>query len=122
MEYKIGMIFEGQVTGMQPYGAFIALGNEVQGLIHVSEIQDGYTKNIRSILKIGEQVRVQIIDIDEYSQKISLSLRTLQSHPTQMIHRKKKFFTNRNKKIGFQTLKQQLPRWVAETMQRLKMK
>ena len=77
MTYKIGQIIEGKVTGIQPYGAFVSLDNETQGLIHVSEVQSGYTKNIHSLLKVGQPVTVQIIDIDEYSKKISLSLRTL---------------------------------------------
>ena len=76
MTYKIRQIIEGKVTGIQPYGAFVSLDNETQGLIHVSEVQSGYTKNIHSLLKVGQPVTVQIIDIDEYSKKISLSLRT----------------------------------------------
>ncbi|MFZ4356441.1 CvfD/Ygs/GSP13 family RNA-binding post-transcriptional regulator, partial [Enterococcus gallinarum] len=75
MTYKIGQIIEGKVTGIQTYGAFVSLDNETQGLIHVSEVQSGYTKNIHSLLKVGQPVTVQIIDIDEYSKKISLSLR-----------------------------------------------
>ena len=78
MDCKIGDIVDGYVTGIQPYGAFVSLDEETQGLIHVSEIQSGYTKNIQDVLKIGEKVQVQIIDIDEYSQKISLSRRTLE--------------------------------------------
>ena len=70
MTYKIGQIIEGKVTGIQPYGAFVSLDNETQGLIHVSEVQSGYTKNIHSLLKVGQPVTVQIIDIDEYSKNI----------------------------------------------------
>lgn len=44
MEYKIGDIIEGQVTGIQPYGAFISLDDHTQGLVHISEVQAGYTK------------------------------------------------------------------------------
>ena len=49
MTYKIGQIIEGKVTGIQPYGAFVSLDNETQGLINVSEVQSGYTKNIHSL-------------------------------------------------------------------------
>ena len=44
MNYQIGNIIEGTVTGIQPYGAFVSLDKETQGLIHVSEIQSGFTK------------------------------------------------------------------------------
>lgn len=119
MEYNIGMILEGTVTGLQPYGAFVSLGEEEQGLIHVSEVQAGYTKNIHSLLTIGQTVRVQIIDIDEYSKKISLSLRTLQQPTPQPNYRRKKYFTNKNRKIGFSALEKELPNWIHETMDEL---
>ena len=109
MDCKIGDIVDGYVTGIQPYGAFVSLDEETQGLIHVSEIQSGYTKNIQDVLKIGEKVQVQIIDIDEYSQKISLSRRTLEGQFIQTGIRKKRYFTNKYKKIGFTTIKEALP-------------
>lgn len=119
MDCKIGDIVDGYVTGIQPYGAFVSLDEETQGLIHVSEIQSGYTKNIQDVLKIGEKVKVQIIDIDEYSQKISLSRRTLEGQFIQTGIRKKRYFTNKYKKIGFTTIKEALPYWVKEAMDAL---
>ena len=119
MDCKIGDIVDGFVTGIQPYGAFVSLDEETQGLIHVSEIQSGYTKNIQDVLKIGEKVQVQIIDIDEYSQKISLSRRTLEGQFIQTGIRKKRYFTNKYKKIGFTTIKEALPDWVKEAMDAL---
>ena len=119
MDCKIGDIVDGFVTGIQPYGAFVSLDEETQGLIHVSEIQSGYTKNIQDVLKVGEKVQVQIIDIDEYSQKISLSRRTLEGQFIQTGIRKKRYFTNKYKKIGFTTIKEALPDWVKEAMDAL---
>jgi general stress protein 13 len=116
MECKIGEVLEGVVTGIQPYGAFISLGDDLQGLIHVSEIQSGYTKNIQDVLQIGEKIQVQVIDIDEYSQKISLSKRTLEPQFSLSTPRKKRYFTNKYKKIGFLTLNEALPNWIQETM------
>lgn len=112
MEYKIGMKVQGTITGLQPYGAFVSLSNDLQGLIHVSEVQAGYTKSIHNLLSVGQQVTVQIIDIDEYSKKISLSLRTLANNPQQTGYRRKKYFTNKNRKIGFETLEAELPIWI----------
>ncbi|MGL4696668.1 CvfD/Ygs/GSP13 family RNA-binding post-transcriptional regulator [Enterococcus larvae] len=122
MRYKIGTIQEGTITGLQPYGAFVSLGDNVQGLIHVSEIQVGYTKNINSILNVGDKVNVQIIDIDEYSKKISLSLRTLKSVPQPSGFKRKKYFTNKNKKIGFATLEKKLPQWIEMALDDLSLK
>ena len=119
MKYKIGQILDGVITGIQPYGAFAALDEQTQGLIHVSEIQSGYTKNIQDVLHVGQQVKVQIIDIDEYSQKISLSRRTLEKQYVQHSYRKKRYFTNKNCKIGFKKIDQELPIWISEALKEL---
>lgn len=116
MEYKIGDIIEGQVTGIQPYGAFISLDDHTQGLVHISEVQAGYTKNIHNFLEIGQVVKVQIIDIDEYTKKISLSLRTLTEHPAESPYHRKRYFTNRNKNIGFRSLEKSMPKWTNEAI------
>lgn len=119
MDYQIGTIIDGTVTGIQPYGAFVSLDKETQGLIHVSEIQSGYTKNIHDVLQVGQEVRVQIIDIDEYSQKISLSRRTLEQKFVQLPYKRKRYFTNKNKRIGFRTIAEALPKWIAEAKEML---
>lgn len=119
MEYQIGKIIEGTVTGIQPYGAFVSLDEKIQGLIHISEIQSGFTKNIHDVLQIGQKVHVQIIDIDEYSQKISLSRRTLEQTFIQVPYKKKRYFTNKHKRIGFRSLAEKLPHWIDESLEML---
>ncbi len=116
MTYKIGQVIEGTITGIQPYGAFVSLDANTQGLIHVSEIQPGYTKNIHELLKVGQKVAVQVIDIDAFSQKISLSRRTLTHTYTSISNRRKRYFTNKNKKIGFQSIEEALPVWIEEAL------
>ncbi len=92
MTYKIGQIIEGKVTGIQPYGAFVSLDNETQGLIHVSEVQSGYTKNIHSLLKVGQPVTVQIIDIDEYSKKSQFIFKNVRKNKSSCSISQKKVF------------------------------
>lgn len=116
MDYKIGQIVDGKVSGIQPYGAFISLDKVAQGLIHVSEIQPGYTKDIHELLSVGDIIKVQVIDIDEYSKKISLSIRTLDEKSTSPHTRRKRYFTNRNKKIGFASLQKSLTPWINEDL------
>lgn len=113
MEFKIGMVLEGEITGIQTYGAFVSLGDEQQGLIHVSEVKHGFIKNINEELEIGDKVTVQIIDIDEYTKKISLSLRVFQE-AVPVVYKKKKYFTNRYKTIGFTSIDEKLDGWVNE--------
>lgn len=117
--YRIGQIVDGKVTGIQPYGAFVALDAQTQGLIHVSEIQSGFTKNIHEVLQVGEEIKVQVIDIDYYTKKISLSRRTLEEQFVQVANRRKRYFTNKNKKIGFYSIEVTLPIWIEEALELL---
>ena len=92
---KIGDKLEGTITGIQPYGAFVE-----------------YVSNIHDILSIGEKVFVQVIDVDEYSKKASLSLRTLEETPQRTVRHHR--FSNDRHKSGFAPLAQQMPTWVKE--------
>ncbi|MGY3704218.1 general stress protein [Vagococcus martis] len=113
MNAKIGDIMNGEITGIQPYGAFVSLGDNQQGLIHVSEVKHGFIKNIEDDLKVGQKVKVQVIDVDEYTKKISLSLRVFQDAPP-ILFKKKKYFTNRYKNIGFESINKNLSLWINE--------
>lgn len=118
MEYKIGMVIKGKITGIQPYGAFVSLDNNQQGLIHVSEVKHGFIKNISDELEIGQSVTVKIIDIDEYTKKISLSLRALEtldipSNVKPKRHRRRRY----TPQIGFETLRNIMPTWIEEAQQ-----
>ncbi len=66
-EYKIGDILEAEVVEIRPYGAIVKLldGTETLAMVHISEIADFYIKDINQVLKVGEKVRVKIIDFDE---------------------------------------------------------
>ncbi|WP_018659957.1 CvfD/Ygs/GSP13 family RNA-binding post-transcriptional regulator [Allofustis seminis] len=117
MCYKIGDIVEGKVTGIQKYGAFVALDDHTQGLIHISELKHGYVKNVYDILAIHDTVRVMIMDIDEYSKKISLSMRALQpatSHPFAQRKNIKRY--GRRSGIGFKSIAERLEDWRKEAM------
>ncbi|MEY8585545.1 MULTISPECIES: CvfD/Ygs/GSP13 family RNA-binding post-transcriptional regulator [Ligilactobacillus] len=119
--YRIGMVLEGYVTGIQPYGAFVALDEETQGLIHISECHHGFVDDIQNYLKVGQRVRVMIIDIDEYTQKISLSVRCLEktfdfNQPRHTRYQHKKYWTNRHVYEGFTPIAKRLDHWVDEAL------
>ena len=80
-KYESGEELTGKVTGIQPYGAFVALDEETQGLVHISEITYGFVKDINEFLSVGEEVNVKVLEVDEEAGKISLSIRALQEEP-----------------------------------------
>lgn len=114
--FKIGDIIEGEVTGIQNYGVFVKLSEEEQGLVHISECKHGFMGDINEFVKIGQKVKVIIIDIDEFNQKISLSMRAL--HKLNIspfpVRRKRKRRPLPN--IGFKTLADKMPQWIEEAV------
>ena len=80
-KYRVGDVVTGKVTGIQPYGAFVALDDETQGLVHISEITYGYVKDVNEFIKVGDEITVKVLDVDEEQKKISLSIRVLQESP-----------------------------------------
>lgn len=118
-KYEVGEVVTGKVTGIQPYGAFVALDEETQGLIHISEITYGFVKDVADYLKVGDEIQVKILDVDEQYEKISLSTRALQEIPTQ---RKKEVprktlqdRVDESDANGFKSLKDKLQDWIEQS-------
>jgi ribosomal protein S1 len=78
-KYNIGDQIEGVVTGVVDFGIFVKIDNEVEGLIHKSEIDWGLVENTKDYAKIGDTVKVEIIEIKD--DKISLSMKKLKENP-----------------------------------------
>jgi len=74
MVLEPGQIVTGKVTGISPFGAFVALGEGKTGLVHISEVALTYVKNISDFLKENDEVKVKVISIDKGG-KISLSIK-----------------------------------------------
>lgn len=88
-KYKIGDEAEGEITGVVDFGAFMKLeGTDIEGLIHISEIDWTLVQDPREFLKPGDKVKVKIIDIQ--GDKISLSLKALKENPWPKIEEKYK--------------------------------
>lgn len=120
--YKPGDTIKGKVTGIQPYGAFVALDENTQGLVHISEITHGYVKEVSEFLAVGQEVDVKVFEVDEKSKKISLSIRALQEEPpaAQRTERPKKSLQTRvdeNDSEGFNSLKDKMQEWIKRSGQ-----
>ncbi|MEY3090831.1 MAG: ribosomal protein [Pseudomonadota bacterium] len=79
-DYKIGDVVTGTVTSVTDFGAFVKIGT-VEGLLHNQEISWDKTKNAKSELKVGDEVKVKIIKIDKDAGKVSLSKKALEDSP-----------------------------------------
>lgn len=74
MSIEIGQIFEGKVTGITKFGAFVELPEGKSGMVHISEVSDTFVNDISEHLNIDDTVKVKVIGINEAG-KISLSIR-----------------------------------------------
>jgi len=75
-----GEVYDGTVTSLQKYGAFVDIGG-VEGLLHVSELSYERVADPSSLLQVGQQIRVTIKELDHHSRKVSLSLKALLEDP-----------------------------------------
>ncbi|MCJ8009469.1 S1 domain-containing post-transcriptional regulator GSP13 [Lederbergia wuyishanensis] len=124
-KYETGAVLTGKVTGIQPYGAFIALDDQTQGLVHISEIKHGFVKDIHEILSVGDEVKVKVLNVDEEKGKISLSIRATEEVQKQREPRNPrrqgtiKTETTQTTNEGFNTLKDKLQEWIEQSREEL---
>lgn len=71
-----GMTLEGVVSNVAAFGAFVDIGVHQDGLVHVSELSDRFVRDPREVVKVGDIVRVRILDVDVARKRISLSMRS----------------------------------------------
>lgn len=71
-----GMVLEGVVSNVAAFGAFVDIGVHQDGLVHVSELADRFVKDPREVVKVGDIVKVRVLDVDAARRRISLSMRT----------------------------------------------
>jgi len=83
-EIKTGSQVKGKVMSFTDYGAFVAIKEGIEGLVHISEMSWGKkVKNPSDILKIGDEVDLQVIHVDQKQQRISFSMKRLKENPFQ---------------------------------------
>ncbi|KAL2999734.1 hypothetical protein AAZX31_09G175900 [Glycine max] len=70
-----GATFTGKVKSVQPFGAFVDIGAFTDGLVHISMLSDSYVKDVASVVSVGQEVKVKLIEVNTETQRISLSMR-----------------------------------------------
>ncbi len=80
-EIKVGTVFNGRVVSMKDFGAFIELAPGTDGMCHISELADGYVKNVADVVKVGDFIRVKVINVDEQG-RIKLSRKAVLKEET----------------------------------------
>jgi len=104
---KINDVIQVVVTGIQKYGAFVLIDDKYDGLIHISEISNGYVKNINDYIKIKDKIYAQVVDIDEENNKYKLSIKNIDYRNDGKILNTDEGYSN-----GFEPLKEHLDLWI----------
>lgn len=78
---EVGAVFQGPVTSITNFGAFVDLGGGVEGMVHVSELSHKQVGHPKEVVKKGQQVKVKVIKIEEDGKRISLSTKALEPDP-----------------------------------------
>ena len=114
MKYQKGDIVQAEVTGIEEYGFFVKIANQYNGLIHISEMVEGFVNNINDYVKLGEIINVHILGIDENSSQMKLSIKNINYR-----------INNTDDKVhesirGFLPLHEKLEIWTNETLEQLR--
>lgn len=111
--YQAGDILEGTVTGINEYGAFVRIDDIYTGLIHISEISNYYVKNILDYVSPGENILCEVLEIDQKSRRLKLSIKD--------IHYKlvPNYGKIKDTKNGFKPLQMKLPIWIREKLKEI---
>ena len=73
--FPVGSLLEGKVTKLVPFGAFVELGDGVEGLVHISEMAKGHVETPDQVAAVGDEVHIKVMDVDLDRRRISLSMR-----------------------------------------------
>lgn len=114
--YINGEIIKGTVSGIENYGIFIKIDESYNGLIHISEISDGFVRNVEDYVKIGDTIYAEVLEIDDNSHQAKLSIKNISYRVGTRIEKKKIVET----KLGFKTLEKNLPIWIEENIKKSK--
>jgi transcriptional accessory protein Tex/SPT6 len=80
-ELKTDQTYEGTVTRLETYGAFVSIGAEREGLVHISELSHNYVKHPSEVVKEGDTVQVKVLGFNRRKRRIDLSMKALTERP-----------------------------------------
>lgn len=78
-EYTVGKILTGEVERVATYGAFVKIGDGIEGLVHISEMSDKRINKPQDVVAVGDKVQVKILNMDKASKRIQLSMKSAES-------------------------------------------
>lgn len=115
-KYIKDKIIKGTVVGIEKYGIFVSFDEYYSGLIHISEISNGFVKDINNFVKIGDTIYAKVLEVDDELFQLKLSIKNVR------YKREKNYSYHKIKETskGFKTLEYKLPIWIDEKLAEIK--
>jgi uncharacterized protein len=73
-DVRTGMILNGIVNNITAFGCFVDIGVKESGLVHISQLKEGFVSDVNSVVKLHQHVRVKVLEVDEARKRIQLSM------------------------------------------------
>jgi small subunit ribosomal protein S1 len=83
-KYKIGDLVKGKVSKLASFGAFVQLQDDIDGLVHISQLSEEHVAKVKDVLKVGQEVEARVIKVDKAERRIGLSLKAVQYDEDQL--------------------------------------
>ena len=80
-ELKTDQVYDGKVTRLETFGAFVSIGAEREGLVHISELSHNYVKHPSEVVNVGDDVQVKVLGFNRRKRRIDLSMKALTEKP-----------------------------------------
>jgi small subunit ribosomal protein S1 len=74
-KYKIGDLVQGKVSKLASFGAFVELQDDIDGLVHISQLSEDHVAKVKDVLKVGQEVEARVIKVDKVERRIGLSIK-----------------------------------------------
>ena len=112
--YHVGEVIKCTVSGIEPYGVFVNIDKNFNGLIHISEVSNEFVRDVNDYVKVDDEIYVKIIEIDTKGHQMKLSIKDIDYANTGI--EREEIDTSSE----FKSLKENLPIWMNETLEEYK--
>ena len=83
-KFSVGDIVKGTVTKIASFGAFVQLQDDIDGLVHISQLADEHVARVKDVIKVGQEVEARVIKVDKGERRIGLSIKAMAYDETQL--------------------------------------
>ena len=120
MGFKIGDIIIGKVNQIRPYALFLTFEDGTNGLLHISELSDGYIRDIEKFGSIGDEIKVKVLSIDDSNGFLRVSFKAIPENERYTTHVNGVRSAPQFDEADFSDLEAKLPGWINDTLEKAK--